>query len=203
MAKRFREARKQNNLKLIDAAKLLGISQPTLSAWEAGRKSPSLEGLKNMSELYGLSTDYLLGLTDELTPDISKNNILSEKLLSIMNGQPVYSQKYGWCLVHKSNKVLILSNGEQLPLSTASTLYSLPLAFTHSPMPAEVPLPRSDIKRYSEVWVEPISADSDLRMELRGWYKVRDRWVENEFGNRFYLDTYENKWIAFENILLL
>lgn len=202
MKRRFREARKQNSLKLIEAAKLLGISQPTLSAWEAGRKSPSINHLEKMSELYGVSTDYLLGLTDELYPNTSNNSILSEKQLSIMNGQPIYSEKYGWCLVHKSSNILILSTGEQLPLMAAGALYSLPYAFSHSPMPAEMPLPRSDVKRYSEVWVEPISSDPDLRMELRGWYKVKDRWVENEFGNRFYLDSYENKWIAFENYLL-
>ena len=69
MSRRFREARKQNNLKLTEAAKLLGISQPTLSAWEAERKSPSIDGLENMAELYGVSTDYLLGLTEEIHQD--------------------------------------------------------------------------------------------------------------------------------------
>ena len=46
MPKRFREARKLNKLKLIDAAKLLGVSQPTLSAWEGERKSPSIDALE-------------------------------------------------------------------------------------------------------------------------------------------------------------
>lgn len=37
-----------------------------------------------------------------------------------------------------------------------------------------------------------------FRNELRGWYKVKARWVENEFGNRFYFDVYGSKWLAFD-----
>ena len=44
---------------------------------------------------------------------------------------------------------------------------------------------------------QPISSDSDLRRELRGWYQAKDRFVQNEYGNRFYLDTYGSKWLAF------
>ena len=31
---------------------MLGVSQPTLSAWEGERKNPSVESLIQMSELY-------------------------------------------------------------------------------------------------------------------------------------------------------
>ena len=44
---------------------------------------------------------------------------------------------------------------------------------------------------------QPISSDSDLIRELRGWYQAKDRFVQNEYGNRFYLDTYGSKWLAF------
>lgn len=39
---------------------MLGVSQPTLSAWEGERKNPSVESLIQMSELYGVSVDFLL-----------------------------------------------------------------------------------------------------------------------------------------------
>ena len=35
-------------------AKMLDVSQPTLSAWEGERKNPSVESLIQMSELYGV-----------------------------------------------------------------------------------------------------------------------------------------------------
>ena len=69
MAKRFREARKMNGLKLTEAAQKLGVSQPTLSAWEGERKSPTLNGLERMANLYGVTTDYLLGRNDVRVPD--------------------------------------------------------------------------------------------------------------------------------------
>ena len=43
---------------------MLGVSQPTLSAWEGERKNPSVESLIQMSERYGVSVDFLLGLPE-------------------------------------------------------------------------------------------------------------------------------------------
>ena len=52
-----------NKLKLKDAADMLGVSQPTLSSWESVRKSPTIDGLIKMSDLYKVSTDFLIGKT--------------------------------------------------------------------------------------------------------------------------------------------
>ncbi len=60
MPKQFKTARQINKLKVIEAAEKLGISQPTLSAWEGERKSPSIDSLENMANLYGVTTDFLL-----------------------------------------------------------------------------------------------------------------------------------------------
>ena len=61
MPRNFKQARQLNKLKAIEAADKLGVSQPTLSAWEGERKSPSVESLEKMADLYGVTTDYLLG----------------------------------------------------------------------------------------------------------------------------------------------
>ena len=63
--------------------------------------------------------------------------------------------------------------------------------------PTRKPLDYLEIEEQSEVWVEPVSRDEVLRQELRGWYIVKNRYVENELGQRFYLGTYGNKWWAF------
>ena len=62
--RQFKTARQINKLKVIEAAEKLGVSQPTLSAWEGERKSPSIDGLENMADLYGVTTDFLLGRSD-------------------------------------------------------------------------------------------------------------------------------------------
>lgn len=56
---------------------------------------------------------------------------------------------------------------------------------------------KGELRGYDEVWVEPISPDASLRSELRGWYRVKARHVENEVGQRFYFDFYGAKWLAF------
>ena len=60
MARQFKNARLIKHLKVSDAMKLLGVSQPTLSAWEGERKSPSIDKLEMMADVYETSTDYLL-----------------------------------------------------------------------------------------------------------------------------------------------
>ena len=36
---------------------------------------------------------------------------------------------------------------------------------------------------------ESISHDTELRDELRGWHHVCDRWIENDYGSCFQIDT--------------
>ena len=71
MPRRYKEARQAKKIKLTDAADILGVSQPALSAWEGERKSPSIDNLIRMAEEYEVSTDYLL--KDEVE-DIPKGN---------------------------------------------------------------------------------------------------------------------------------
>lgn len=62
MPKRYKEARLMHKAKLTEMATKLGVSQPTLSAWESERKSAPVEAVIKMATLYGVTTDYLLGL---------------------------------------------------------------------------------------------------------------------------------------------
>lgn len=195
MPRYFKKARQINNLKVIEAAEKLGISQPTLSAWEGERKSPSVEGLEKMSDLYGVTTDFLLGRSEQ---GISVQSVpVPSESLPIFHGKPVWSAKHGWMLVNTINYTLMLSNGQTIPFSDAQKLFTLPQLFSEPSLPSGKPLILSEIQQFTQIWLEPISPDSDLRTELRGWYQVKKHYVQNEYGNRFYLDTYEAKWLAF------
>lgn len=48
-------------------SKIIGVTAPLISEYESGAKSPSLESLIALAQLYKCSTDYLLGLTDVTT----------------------------------------------------------------------------------------------------------------------------------------
>ena len=196
MAIQFREARKLNNLKLIEAAKLLDVSQPTLSAWEGGRKSPSLGSLEKMAELYGVSTDFLLGRSNS---EYSPSEPLSPEQLLLMNGKPVWSSVHGWMLVDSTCRHLILSDGSIQSFSDVGDIFTSQALFSELFAFSEQPMLKNDLLCQTQIWLEPISPDSDYRNELRGWYRIKGSYAENEYGNRFHLDTYGAKWFAFKN----
>lgn len=195
MKNKFRTARQLKKLKVIEAAELLGISQPTLSAWETGNKVPSVEGLEKMADLYGVSTDFLLGRS-ESEHCFDSRTILNKKLLPVMHEKPVWSAMHGWLLVDYIKSCLIGCN-ITIPFERAEELFIVPPKFAESSIPNSEPLSRSELQYGLQIWVEPISADRSLREELRGWYRVKHHAIENECGNRFSLDSYGAKWLAF------
>ncbi|MGN1026267.1 MAG: helix-turn-helix domain-containing protein, partial [Faecousia sp.] len=105
MKRRFKEVRRAKFSSAAEAAEKLGVSQPTISAWEAGRKTPSIEALENMADLYGVTTDYLLGRMEALKPDYAIDN----QLVAVFDGRPVWSPKYGWMLVNAKKYQLLSS----------------------------------------------------------------------------------------------
>lgn len=194
--RQFKNARLIKHMKVPDAMKLLGVSQPTLSAWENGRKSPSLEKLELMADVYETSTDYLLGRIS--TYKNSPSNPVSPTSLPVLHGQPLWSPEYGWLLVNSIEQHLVQSDGNTIPFTAAGNLYTNSPAFSEPTAMTEPPLTRKQMLAKKEMWVEPISPDSILRDELRGWYHRNDQYVVNEYGNRFYLDTYGSKWLGFD-----
>lgn len=196
MARKFKEARQMHKLTIAEAADRLGVSSAALSTWESGKKSPTLDNLIGMAELYGVTTDYLLGRTNE--PQFnSGNRPLSPNELRIRNGLPVWSERHGWLLVDSTANCLLRSDGAKLPLLDAGELFMTEPANAKAPLPERKSLRREDLTPGLSVWVEPISPDPALRAELRGWYRIGDTFAENDLGNRFPLCTYNAKWLAF------
>lgn len=65
---RIKELRVQRGLKQTDLCKQLGVTQGALSGWENENYEPDIKALKKMSEIFGVSVDYILCLTDEPSP---------------------------------------------------------------------------------------------------------------------------------------
>ena len=62
--------RKEKRLTQADLSEAIRVSQQSISKWETGRALPSAENLKYLSELFGVSVDYLLNddMTEEAKP---------------------------------------------------------------------------------------------------------------------------------------
>ncbi len=65
---RIAELRKEKYLNQIGLAMKLNISQYMVSAYETGRHQPSIDTLIQMSNIFGVSVDYIIGNTDIRTP---------------------------------------------------------------------------------------------------------------------------------------
>ncbi len=55
------------NLPQEQLARLIGVERSTISSYESNMRQPSLETLSRIADVFGVSTDYLLGRTDRLS----------------------------------------------------------------------------------------------------------------------------------------
>ncbi len=68
---RIKEIREKNSMTQAFLAKKFGISRSAVNAWEMGVSVPSAQYLIELSKLFKTSTDYILGLSEHETIDIS------------------------------------------------------------------------------------------------------------------------------------
>ena len=58
---RLKELRKENKMSQADLGKLLGVTKVSISGYEHGTRIPSLEIFETIANVFGTSTDFLLG----------------------------------------------------------------------------------------------------------------------------------------------
>ena len=61
---KIRELREAKGIQQKSLAIDLGVSQPTVSDWESGRKTPSARSTQKLADYFGVTIDYLLGRED-------------------------------------------------------------------------------------------------------------------------------------------
>ena len=77
---KLKEVRKDHNDTQESLAKKLGVSTSAVSKWEQGYSDPDVKTLIEICRLYDVTSDFLLGLSDD-DPLITKKkrSVLSEK----------------------------------------------------------------------------------------------------------------------------
>lgn len=158
--------------------------------------------LQNFNQEVFIVDDYSLVIEYPSSPKLTnmiKKLPLPGELLKIYHGKSVWSSDFGWVLVNSIKNVLVCVDGSLVPFDNAGSVYVAQPPFYEASLPDSKPLSKPDLQNYGEIWLEPISHDTELREQLRGTYRVYEHWVENNFGNRFSLDTYGVKWLAFSN----
>ena len=69
-SERMRELRKERGLKQREMAEICGIKLRSYQGYEYGRHYPEVPGLIQIAEFFQVSTDYLLGRTDN--PEVNR-----------------------------------------------------------------------------------------------------------------------------------
>jgi len=76
IAKKIKELRQENNITQPQIAEKVGVAKSMISQWESEKNEPKATYIIRLAQFFNVSTDYLLGLSDDLGNVV--NNNLSE-----------------------------------------------------------------------------------------------------------------------------
>ena len=71
IADRIRYLRDKMGMTQTDLAKRLGISRSAVNSWEMSLSSPSVSNIVEMMQIFHVSADYLLSVSDRMLVDLS------------------------------------------------------------------------------------------------------------------------------------
>jgi transcriptional regulator with XRE-family HTH domain len=81
---RLKELRKENELTIIKLAKEIKYSKSIISEWENNKKEPTATAIVSIAMFFNVSTDYLLGQTDDFG-NFQNNIILNINEKELLN----------------------------------------------------------------------------------------------------------------------
>lgn len=79
---RIKDLRKESNYSQQTLADVLFVNQTAVSQWERGTTCPEQPMLIKLAEIFDVSTDYLLGLSDDKKPPVSKMDTSGDAALA-------------------------------------------------------------------------------------------------------------------------
>ena len=82
VADRIKKLREQNGITQTELAQKLNITRSSVNAWEMGISAPSTQNIIEISELFDVSTDYLLGVNKTASINVTG---LSDKDIELLH----------------------------------------------------------------------------------------------------------------------
>lgn len=90
IGQRIRDLRKQKKMSQSELAKIIGVTQTTITAWETGKAEPSSSAVANLADYFGVTTDYLLGRPEKKKEkDSNSVDLADKKALLTYQGIPL------------------------------------------------------------------------------------------------------------------
>lgn len=86
---RLKELRKEKDVMQKDVANFLDISSSAYGFYEQGKRTPTSDIVVKLAEYFDVSTDYLLGKTDERNIETKKENDVEKGINTIFQKEVV------------------------------------------------------------------------------------------------------------------
>jgi predicted transcriptional regulators len=81
LADKIKLLREKDGLTQAEVARSLGLSRSGVNAWEMGLSVPSTPYIVELAKMFGVSTDYLLGIEDTSTISVKG---LTQKQIAVL-----------------------------------------------------------------------------------------------------------------------
>lgn len=91
---RLVELRKSKKMTQKDLAKKIHISRDTYAQYEIGRRKPDYETLERIANFFDVTTDYLLGRTDDPSPADKSSDDLTKQYPILADIDPELLQRF-------------------------------------------------------------------------------------------------------------
>ena len=110
---RLKELREERNLTQMEVAKAIETSQSNIGRWEKGLNEPAASYLIKLANLFNVSTDYLLGISNDFdaTPATEEKNAFFET-------EDIFSQRLR--ALRESDKLSQIAFAEKIGFSQAA-----------------------------------------------------------------------------------
>ena len=176
---RVRKLRESRNMTQTELSEILGMkTYTTVSKWEKNENFPKGKDLKKLAEIFNVTSDYLLGLTDDklkkITTQNEKTEILTiynqleeprqEKVLDFANAQldEQESSKVASIFEKVSNEDYIIDYVEGLVAAGHGTFQEDNLHMEVKLRAEDVPESYDTIAKVAGDSMEPLIEDNDL-----------------------------------------
>lgn len=99
LGKRLRELREERGLTQVDVAKIAGVTDAAVGMWENEKRTPDPATLARLADFFGVSTDYLLGRTNnprihsDMEAWTPNETVLVPVLGVIRAGEPIFASE--------------------------------------------------------------------------------------------------------------
>lgn len=196
--------REQNNItqgelaaylsKAIDEKYDYKVRAQLVSLWETGKRPVPERYYEPLMDYYGVTLEYLCGMTDNPLgneseeKDASFSSLYENEPINInyihnYNGLPIYvvfkdyEHKAQWGIVDEANMRIVFAGFTlslvRLPTSKVM-IYPAKPTFIGVPAPKSISLPLANALQHEQVYIKMTTSDPEVHALYDGWYKKNE-----------------------------